>query len=155
MEDNILHISDLLGDVVAGKVAGPFRLLPETKRVLVIENDQILHNNPLIFAKRHCTFKEKRRMKKGRRVTDLTGNGLNGQYQPWESSVSSLPSLNFLMCLLNDKNLLISFDYQAAYRNVPYASESWGLVAFVYGGFGFIDLSMTFGYTRAAKIMQS
>ena len=124
MEDNILHISDLLGDVVAGKVAGPFRLLPETKRVLVIENDQILHNNPLIFAKRHCTFKEKRRMKKGRRVTDLTGNGLNGQYQPWESSVSSLPSLHFLMCLLNDKNWLISFDYQAAYRNVPYASES-------------------------------
>ena len=138
-----------------GKVAGPFLLSKDTCQVKIIQNGSVRYINPLVFAARHCTLKEKRRMKKGRRVTDLTGNGLNSQYSKEETTVNSLPSLHFLMCLLNDKEWMFTFDYCSAYRNVPYHLNSWGLVAFVFDGYGFIDLSLTFGYGRAALIMQN
>ena len=73
-------LSNLYGDVKNGRVAGPFLLTPHTKQVKVVHNGKVRYVNPLLFAKRHCTVKEKKKMTFGRQVTDLTGNGLNEQY---------------------------------------------------------------------------
>ena len=116
-------MSNLFRDVQDGKVAGPFILTTRTKQVKVIRDGKILAINPTFFAMRRCTKKEKRRQTKGRQVADLTGNGLNGQYS-WEESTVTMPSLHFLVCLLNDKEWLFNFDYNAAYRNIPYNFDS-------------------------------
>ena len=155
IEDNILHIHDLMNDVKTGKVAGPFPLQPGQNFVKVFVRKDKFYKVPLFFANRFCTYKTKRLQTKGRRVTDLTGNGLNSFANQDQRSVYNLPNFHFLMALLNKKKYLFDFDYQAAYRNVPYSCDSWGLVSFCYNNKAFVDLSLTFGFCEAAYIMQN
>ena len=153
LEDNIWHIHDLLNDVIDGKVAGPYVLKEGVDHVIKFLWPGHYYKTPLVFAKRSCKPKAKRRKQKGRRVTDLTGNGLNALQDPERSPVNDLPSLKFILALLSDKRFCFDYDYQAAYRNIPYECSSWGLVAYVYDNKAFIDLSLTFGFCPAAKIM--
>jgi len=73
----ILHITDLLNDAKAGKIAGPFKLHASKAKVFVINKNGRIRENTFFPAKRKCTAKAKRLQTMGRRVTDLTGNGLN------------------------------------------------------------------------------
>ena len=100
----MLHIMDLLNDVRSGKVAGPFKLVPGMDHVIVRVTPEVHYKVPLVFASRHCTGKAKRLQTKGRRVTDLTGNGINDLQDPKLKPVNNLPSMNFLFALFSDKN---------------------------------------------------
>ena len=97
-------------------------------------------------------MKAKRLQSKGRRVSDLTANGLNAFQGPEERRVNNLPSFRFLMALMCDKDRLFDFDFSACYRQIPYAKNCWGLVSYCYNGYAFIDLSLTFGLGKAAKV---
>ena len=153
IEDNIWHMHDLLNDIVLGKVAGPFPLEEEIDHVIKCIRPGKYYKTPLVFAHRSCKPKLKRRKLKGRRVTDLTGNGLNDFQDPSRAPVNNLPSLKFILSLLSDKSYCFDYDYEAAYRNIPYECQSWGLISYVYDNKAFIDLSLTFGFRPAAQIM--
>ena len=99
--DNILHISDLLNDTALCRVAGPFKIGPNVDHVIVSPHEGKYIKVPLFYHSRFCTVKSKRRQKKGRRVSDLTGSGLNLLYDKSESSVHNLPSLRYIMTLLS------------------------------------------------------
>ena len=108
----------------------------------------------MTFGSRSCVEKYKTRQSKGRRVTNLTGNGLN-DLQDYGRNVFNLPSFNFLMFLLSDKNFLFSFDYAAAYRNILLAENCFGMIAYVYKGHAFIEFKLPFGLVQAAYLMQN
>ena len=79
---------------------------------------------PINFAGRDCVAKAKTNQTFGRRVTDLTANGLNGIQKLEDIPVYNLPTFEFIMALLSDKSYFFSFDYKAAYRNIPMDLES-------------------------------
>ena len=124
LEANILHLSDLLNDVKDGKVAGPFKLGPNTKYATVEVKPGVYKRIPLIFASRHCCPKAKRMQSKGRRVSDLTANGINELQDPKRRPVNNLPSLRFILSMLSDKTWLFDYDLSAAYRQIPYSKSS-------------------------------
>ena len=87
-------------------------------------------------------------------MTNLTGNGLNA-LQEYGRNVFNLPSFNFLLYLLSDKNFMFSFDYAAAYRNILLAEECFGSISYVYKAHAFIDFKLPFGLVQAAFLMQN
>ena len=101
--DNILHLSDLLNDVALARVAGPFKINDNVDHVIISPHPGKYFKVPLFYHSRFCTHKQKRRQSKGRRVTDLSGSGLNALYNKSESSVHNLPSLRYIMALLDKK----------------------------------------------------
>ena len=119
-----MHLSDLLNDVKEGRVAGPFKLKPGTNYVDLEVEPGIHKRVPLVFASRHCCPKAKKLQTKGRRVSDLTANGINDLQDPKRRPVNNLPSLRFILSMLSDKNWLFDYDYSAAYRQIPYAKTS-------------------------------
>ena len=123
LEENSLHLHDLLSDTAKGRVAGPFKREKGVRYVAVFTPTGNVYKVPLFFAMRRCTHKGKRLQKKGRRVTDLTGNGLNSFANQDRRCVTNLPSMHFLMALLNKKSYLFTFDYNAAYRQLPYKCD--------------------------------
>jgi len=124
LEDNILHMHDLLSDTASGKVAGPFKISENVDHVITCPRAGIYYKVPLIITPRFCTIKTKRLQLKGRRVSDLTKSGVNYPYMHHEKTVSNLPTLRFIVSLLNNANWLIDFDYSAAYRQMPYDCRS-------------------------------
>ncbi|MAD43538.1 MAG: hypothetical protein CMH98_00910 [Oceanospirillaceae bacterium] len=102
-ESNILHIHDLLGDTKVGKVAGPFKLQAKTNWVVTFTREGKYYKTPLVLCPRHCTTKSKKRQLKGRRVSDLTANGINAFVSLTERQVLNMPKLEFIMKLLLGK----------------------------------------------------
>ena len=91
---------------------------------------------------------------KGRRVSNITESGVNALYTFKEKTVPNLPTLRYIMALLNQANWLVDFDYRAAYRQLPYDCRSWGTIAYNYDNHIFIDLSGTFGLSIMAQKQQ-
>ena len=155
-EDNILHLHDLLSDTAAGRLAGPFKVPDHVDHVIIAPKIGLYYKVPLIITPRHCTVKMKTQQLKGRRVSNLTESGVNALYSYHEKAVPNMPTLRYIMALLNQATWLIDFDYRAAYRQLPYDCRSWGTIAYNYDNHIFIDLSGTFGLSiMALKQQQS
>ena len=155
IESDCYHIADLMKDTCAGKLAGPFKISDEIKQVCIHITESKCYFNPLVLCKRHCVRKDKTQQSKGRRIADLTANGINGLQDPDIVPVNNLPSFDFLMALLADKDFFLDFDYAAAYRNIRISCQNWGLISYLYDNFVFIELSLPFGLVQAAYYMQT
>ena len=134
-------------------LAGPFKINPNTKNVLVFTKPDLFYKVPIVITPRHCTDKQKRLQSKGRRVSNVTKSGINDLYAPHESR-TNLPTLRYIMALCNGASHLVDFDYAAAYRQMPYDCRCWGLISYNYNGHIFIDLSGTFGLCIMSRKQQ-
>ena len=113
-ESNILHLYDLLNDVKKGFVAGPFKLTSKSNWVNTFIWKGKYYRTPLVICPRHCTIKSKKRQTKGRRVSDLTANGINSFVPLVQRQVLNMPNLLYIMKLLLDKKWFFDFDYANA-----------------------------------------
>lgn len=158
LEHDICTTNDLLkGCSVNAGYLGPIPYTGQTHAVVEVlgaDGRKRFYKNKLNGTPVNRVEKRKKRMNyAGRLVTDLKRNLLNADYSFDERTID-FPSFQEQISTSRGQAYMFIVDFVAAYRQVRYHFNSWGLICILFKGQLFIDIALTFGWAPAAQKYQ-